>query len=255
MRNVTTTTPLEYIYEFTQNSTHSALSFSLGKMNYNSSITQLFPFCWCRDVFIDRVWREVPALDPTTTYVLLVRDISFKTHFTKVAQGAILEGLSHSWLDTKNMPVFFEYAEPWGITAVHIPKGWINFPYILSYFALLLRVISLNHSNHPFNVFFDAVKKAGLNDPIMFNMFAPYKKYSKMFDARFYENLNFGNWANTPFPKYGPHSLLKMVASCDVPNNQNIDDRSMKYIVQEVLPLLKSIKDEEIKNGNSKTKK
>lgn len=257
MRTLSTTTPLEYTHEFTQNPTHSALSFSIGVWEGESIIRQLFPFCWCRDVLVARANIEAPRLDPSLRYVLLIRDISFGKQYIKTLKNTIYGAFSSSLLQNAeclSAPPL-EFLEESKYIAAHVPVSWIKFPYILSHFALWLRVVSMNYSGHPFKKFAKLAAQAGLNDPMLWNTVYAHEEWFGVFTPAFYNNIKYDLWRQSTYSNYGPLSFLKTINSYKVYRAERDDVFNTKFLVQDVIPLLRQITAQETKSATSKSKK
>lgn len=172
--------PLPVLYMGTQNYFIDNLLFAVGN-NEGNSIQRLSRFIRCRDIFIStlnyidikEVYEEVGDFTNVSSPVLLIADDSFG-----YKQARCLLESSHVYnkyasLFVKNTTLNIHFIDlleqaplPFKVCYAAPTKIYWEFPFLMSYYTLLLRTFSKNSSYKSSDAFIKGISTAGTEDGI-----------------------------------------------------------------------------------------
>lgn len=236
---------LEYTSERSQAAMGNGLAFSIGEISVSEikrellsndkKITfietkqviltkQLFPFCWCRDVFcseIEKLYHQNKSQKEPPELVLLIADRSFQGYYASTLQNNLLKTVPTYLLSNHvqlKIPTF-DYLEtnrklPFScITYQKFPQNYFKYSAIMSYIALLNRVFSYNTKRRTdIEQWVKESMTVGLYDASMLEMLFPLNKFYYALDPVLLDKIPEDRLVASGLLKLGPYDFLRYIS-------------------------------------------
>lgn len=210
------TTPIEYTVEYSQMEVDSPLSFSVGV--YGKGIErgqQLFPYCWCRDILCRKIEETytTPTMyeDCRLIPFLLIRDSSFHAGNLNILERIpiILPLESNSY--AKKHDGGLSLARNNSTTAyIELPRIYFKFTFMISYVALLLRVLGQNARGYEAGFFIKTCSDAGLYNASLLSKLHNHP-FKHILSTSYLKNVNYEKIKFSEHMAKGPQSVLETV--------------------------------------------